>query len=70
MVKVERHPEEGFLAEMERLAEEALLKKSQAERVVDAFSRRYTPAVLALAGFVALVLPLFRGDFLGHVYKA
>jgi len=70
VVKVERHPEEGFLAEMERLAEEALLKKSQAERVVDAFSRRYTPAVLALAGFVALVLPLFRGDFLGHVYKA
>ncbi|WP_143590758.1 heavy metal translocating P-type ATPase [Thermus thermophilus] len=70
VVKVERHPEEGFLAEMERLAEEALLKKSQAERVVDAFSRRYTPAVLALAGFVALVLPLFQGDFLGHVYKA
>ncbi|AMA75823.1 metal-transporting ATPase [Thermus parvatiensis] len=70
VVKVERHPEEGFLAEMERLAEEALLKKSQAERVVDAFSRRYTPAVLALAGFVGLVLPLFRGDFLGHVYKA
>ncbi|WP_279165131.1 heavy metal translocating P-type ATPase [Thermus scotoductus] len=70
VVKVERLPEEGFLAEMERLAEEALLKKSQAERVVDAFSRRYTPAVLALAGFVALVLPLFRGDFLGHAYKA
>ncbi|MBW6393595.1 heavy metal translocating P-type ATPase [Thermus sp. SYSU G05001] len=70
VVKVERLPEEGFLAEMERLAEEALLKKSQAERVVDAFSRRYTPAVLALAGFVALVLPLFQGDFLGHVYKA
>ena len=70
VVKVERLPEDGFLAEMERLAEEALLKKSQAERVVDAFSRRYTPAVLALAGFVGLVLPLFRGDFLGHVYKA
>lgn len=70
VVKVERLPEEGFLAEMERLAEEALLKKSQVERVVDAFSRRYTPAVLALAGFVALALPLFRGDFLGHVYKA
>lgn len=70
VVRVERHPEEGFLGEMERLAEEALLKKGQAERVVDAFSRRYTPAVLALAGFVALVLPLFQGDFLGHVYKA
>ncbi|MFN4231560.1 heavy metal translocating P-type ATPase [Thermus sp.] len=70
VVKVERLPEEGFLAEMERLAEEALLRKSQAERVVDAFSRRYTPAVLALAGFVALVLPLFQGDFQGHMYKA
>uniref|UniRef100_A0A7C6E282 Cation-translocating P-type ATPase n=2 Tax=Thermus tengchongensis TaxID=1214928 RepID=A0A7C6E282_9DEIN len=70
VLRVERPPKEGFLAEMERLAEEALLKKSQVERVVDAFSRRYTPAVLALAGFVALVLPLFQGDFLGHVYKA
>lgn len=70
VLQVERHPQAGFLAEMERLAEEALLKKSQAERVVDAFSRRYTPAVLLLAGFVALVLPLFQGDFLGHLYKA
>lgn len=70
VVQVERLPKEGFLAEMERLAEEALLRKSQAERVVDAFSRRYTPAVLALAGFLALVLPLFQGDFLGHFYKA
>ncbi|WP_223903140.1 heavy metal translocating P-type ATPase [Thermus thermophilus] len=70
VLQVERHPKAGFLAEMERMAEEALLKKSQAERVVDAFSRRYTPAVLLLAGFVALVLPLFQGDFLGHLYKA
>jgi Cd2+/Zn2+-exporting ATPase len=70
VVEVERHPKEGFLAEMERLAEAALLRKSQAERVVDAFSRRYTPLVLALAAFVALVLPLFQGDFLGHVYRA
>ncbi len=69
-LRVERRPREGFLAEMERLAEEALLRKAQAERLVDAFARRYTPAVLVLAAFVALVLPLFRGDFLGHAYKA
>ncbi|TBH21073.1 heavy metal translocating P-type ATPase [Thermus thermamylovorans] len=70
VLRVERPPKEGFLAEMERLAEEALLRKSRAERVMDAFSRRYTPAVLALAAFVALALPLFRGDFLEHLYKA
>ncbi|WP_041433825.1 cation-translocating P-type ATPase [Thermus sp. CCB_US3_UF1] len=69
-LRVERLPQEGFLAEMERLAEEALLRKGQAERLVDAFSRRYTPAVLLLAAGVAFLLPLFQGDFLGHLYKA
>lgn len=70
VLRVERLPEEGFLAQMERLAEEALAKKSRLERVVDAFSRRYTPLVLSLAGVVAFILPLFQGDFLGHLYKA
>lgn len=69
-LRVERRPQEGFLAEMERLAEEALLRKAQAERLVDAFARRYTPTVLVLAALMALVLPLFGGDFLGNVYKA
>ncbi|MCH1927303.1 hypothetical protein L6232_21100, partial [Shewanella sp. C31] len=70
LLQVERSPKEGFLAEVERLAEEALLRKGQAERFMEAFSRRYTPAVLGLAGLVAFVLPLFQGDFVGHVYKA
>ncbi|GAB5602612.1 cation-translocating P-type ATPase [Thermus sp. FJN-A] len=70
LLQVERSPKEGFLAEVERLAEEALLHKGQAERFMEAFSRRYTPAVLGLAGLVAFVLPLFQGDFVGHVYKA
>jgi len=70
LVRVERLPGEGFLAEMARLAEEALLKKAEVERLIDAFSRRYTPFVLLLAGLVAFVLPLFWGDFRGHLYKA
>ncbi|WP_244361405.1 heavy metal translocating P-type ATPase [Thermus thermophilus] len=70
LVRVERLPGEGFLAEMARLAEEAMLKKAELERFMDAFSRRYTPFVLLLAGFVAFVLPVFLGDFPGHLYKA
>lgn len=70
LVRVERLPGEGFLAEMARLAEEAMLKKAELERFMDAFSRRYTPFVLLLAGFVAFVLPVFLGDFPGHAYKA
>ncbi len=62
LVRVERLPEEGFLAE------EALLQKAEVERLVDAFSRRYTPLVLLLAALVAFVLPLFWGDFRGHLY--
>ena len=67
---VERPPLEGFLAQVERLAEEALLRKSQMERLVDAFSRRYTPAVLLLALFWGGVLPLLVGEFQRHLYQA
>jgi Cd2+/Zn2+-exporting ATPase len=70
VVGVERPPLEGFLAQVERLAEEALLRKSRMERLVDAFSRRYTPAVLLLALFWGGVLPLFLGDFPRHLYQA
>ena len=70
VVGVERPPLEGFLAQVERLAEEALLRKSRMERLVDAFSRRYTLAVLLLALFWGGVLPLFLGDFPRHLYQA
>ena len=70
LVRMERLPKESFLWEMERLAEEALLRKTRMERLVDAFSRRYTPAVLLFAAFWALIPPLFRGDFSGHLYQA
>ncbi len=70
VVEVERLPLEGFLAQVERLTEEALLRKSRMERLVDAFSRRYTPAILLLALFWGGVLPLFLGDFPRHLYQA
>ena len=70
VVGVERPPLEGFLAQVERLAEEALLRKSRMERLGDAFSRRYTPAVLLLALFWGGALPLFLGDFPRHLYQA
>jgi Cd2+/Zn2+-exporting ATPase len=70
LLRVEKAPLEGFLAQMERLAEEALLRKSQMERLVDAFSRRYTPAVLLLALFWGGVLPLLVGEFQRHLYQA
>ncbi len=70
LVRVERLPKESFLWEMERLAEEALLGKTRMERLVDAFSRRYTPAVLLFAAFWALIPSLLRGDFSGHLYQA
>jgi Cd2+/Zn2+-exporting ATPase len=70
LLRVEKAPLEGFLAQVERLAEEALLRKSQMERLVDAFSRRYTPAVLLLALFWGGVLPLFVVEFQRHLYQA
>lgn len=60
----------GLLGEMERLAEKALARKGRLERLVDAFSRRYTPLVFLFALFWGGVLPLFRGEFPQHLYQA
>ncbi len=45
------------------LVEEAQAQKSQAQRFVDRFARRYSPAVLGAAVLVAVLPPLLGGDW-------
>lgn len=54
---------ENTLQRIIHLVEEAQAQKSQAQRFVDRFSDRYSPAVLGAAAFVAVVPPLLGGDW-------
>ena len=54
---------ENTLQRIIHLVEEAQAQKSHAQRFVDRFSDRYSPAVLAAAAFVAVVPPLLGGDW-------
>lgn len=61
-VNVTRLPSDGTIARIARLVEQAQAQRSPAERFVDRFARWYTPAVVALATFVAFVPVLFFGQ--------
>lgn len=52
-----------------RQVEEAQAAKGQAQRFADRFGAAYTPAMFALAGFVALVPPLLGGDWYEWIYR-
>ena len=55
MVAVTKTAGDTTLAQIERLIEDARARRSPTERFVDAFVRRYTPAVILLAAMVVIV---------------
>jgi len=54
---------DNSLSRIVHLVEEAQSQKSRAQRFVDRFSDRYSPAVLVAAVLVAIIPPLFDGDW-------
>jgi Zn2+/Cd2+-exporting ATPase len=61
-VEVTRLAADNTLSRMIALVEEAQERRAPAQRFVDAFASRYTPAVIALAALVAVVPPLVTGQ--------
>lgn len=57
VVQATKAADESVLAQIRRLVEQAQASRSPTERFVDAFARRYTPAVIALAVVLAVVPP-------------
>lgn len=70
LVRVTRAAEDSTLQRITRLVEEAQATKAPAERLVDRFSRVYTPAVVGVAAALAVVPPLMGGDFGTWFYRA
>lgn len=60
-VQVTSLAQDSTLSRIIRLVEAAQAQKAPAERFVDRFAKWYTPAVVALAGGVALIPPLLLG---------
>jgi Zn2+/Cd2+-exporting ATPase len=56
-----RAADDFTISQIARLVEQAQAQRSPAERFVDRFAQWYTPAVVALAGAVAVVPPLALG---------
>lgn len=61
-VRVTRAAGDALVARIARQVELARSRRSPAERLVDAFARRYTPAVVLLAALVATLPPLVTGQ--------
>ncbi len=69
-VRVSKPYAESTSAKMLALIEESAASKSKATRFITRFSRVYTPIVFALALLVAVVPPLFLGNWASFVYAA
>jgi len=62
-IEVTRAYADNTLQRIVHLVEEAQSQKSQAQRFVDRFATRYSPAVLAAAVVIAIAGPLLGGDW-------
>ena len=62
-VEVRRAYADNTLQRIVHLVEEAQSQKSRAQRFVDRFATRYSPAVLAAGVLVAVIPPLLGGDW-------
>jgi len=68
-IRVDKSYEDSTVSKIIGLVEESAKSKSGADRFIDAFSRLYTPIVVALALAVAVVPPLFYGVSDGAVWS-
>lgn len=70
-IRVTKSYADSSVSKIMTLLENARHKKSNAERFITAFAKRYTPIVVSLAVLIALIPPLFlEFDFSTWVYRA
>ncbi|MDI4657452.1 heavy metal translocating P-type ATPase [Xanthobacter autotrophicus] len=69
-VRVTATAEDNTIARVVKLVEEAQEKRAPTERLIDRFSRYYTPGVVVVAALVAVIPPLlFGGGWDAWIYK-
>lgn len=70
-VRVTREYSDSTISRIIQLVEEAQAKKAPTQSFVEKFARYYTPSVVILAIFIAIIPPLFfNGVFLEWLYRS
>ena len=69
-VKATKAFSDSTVSKILELVETAAEKKSKTERFITRFARYYTPVVVTAALFLALIPPIFLGDWRGWIYRA
>lgn len=69
-VRVIKTFKNSTIAQILELVEDATSKKSKQEKFITKFARIYTPIVVGIAVFIAIVPPFFEGEFKEWLYRA
>lgn len=69
-LKVSKEYEDSAVAKILDLVENASNKKSKSENFISKFARYYTPVVIILALSLAIIPPLFNGEWMEYISRA
>ena len=68
-VKVTKRVEDTTISKIIHLVEEAQAERAPSQAFVDKFAKYYTPAIVILAALIAVLPPLFGGDWSEWIYQ-